>query len=261
MNRIGVLLSKEFRDILRSPGLLATLIIPMLVMTVVAILGLYAAGIDPQGFKAPPGTTLPEAIRDATPREIAQYMAMLPFHLVWFIFPISIPSTLAAHSIVGEKVEGTLEPLLATPISTGELLLGKAIAAVVPGVLLTWALYLVTWAAGTVLATPRVLAATVVSPAWIMGILVLAPTLAVLTVMMLVIVSSRVNDVRTANQFAALLLLPVVAGFVVQLFKGFSVDLNLILGLEIGALVALGFLTRLAIAFFQREAILVRWKL
>ena len=38
----------------------------------------------------------------------------------------------AAHAVVGEKQARTLEPLLATPITTVELLVAKVLGALVP---------------------------------------------------------------------------------------------------------------------------------
>ena len=43
-----------------------------------------------------------------------------------------LPSIIASYSFVGEKVEKSLEPLLATPTTDGELLLGKSLAAFIP---------------------------------------------------------------------------------------------------------------------------------
>jgi ABC-type Na+ efflux pump permease subunit len=43
--------------------------------------------------------------------------------------PVLVPAVLAAYSVVGERLQGTLEPVLGTPIRREELLLGKALAA------------------------------------------------------------------------------------------------------------------------------------
>jgi len=53
-----------------------------------------------------------------------------------------IPVNIAAYSVVGEKTTRSLEPLLATPITTAELLIGKNMAAAIPAVLATWAGFL-----------------------------------------------------------------------------------------------------------------------
>ena len=55
--------------------------------------------------------------------------------------PAYIPLSIATFSIIGEKQARTLEPVLAAPIRTVELLAGKAIAALVPGVLAGWVTY------------------------------------------------------------------------------------------------------------------------
>ncbi|HEY9854912.1 MAG TPA: hypothetical protein V6D05_04180, partial [Stenomitos sp.] len=153
-----------------------------------------------------------------------------------------------------------LEPLLATPIATGELLLGKALAAGVPGLMLTWASWLVTLAAGLGFGATRVMHATLLSPAWILGMAGLAPALTFLTVMVLVIVSSRVNDVRAATQIGGILVLPIIVMFVSQISRGLLLSIPLVLGaiaaVLLLALIAMG----LAVRLFQRETILVRWK-
>jgi len=48
--------------------------------------------------------------------------------------PALVPATLAAYAVVGERQHGTLEPVLSTPIRREELLLGKALAVLVPSV-------------------------------------------------------------------------------------------------------------------------------
>ncbi len=58
---------------------------------------------------------------------------------IFVVLATVLPSTIAAYSIVGEKVEKTLEPLLATPTTDGEILLGKSIASFIPPILSTWA--------------------------------------------------------------------------------------------------------------------------
>src|SRR5579875_406728 len=49
--------------------------------------------------------------------------------LYMLAIPVIVPGILAAYAVVGERLQGTLEPLLSTPISRRELLAGKALAA------------------------------------------------------------------------------------------------------------------------------------
>jgi len=50
------------------------------------------------------------------------------FLMVFLLIPITGAMALAAHAVVGEKQARTLEPLLATPITTAELLVAKVLA-------------------------------------------------------------------------------------------------------------------------------------
>ena len=110
------------------------------------------------------------------------------------------PSSIAAYSIVGEKVEKSLEPLLATPISDGEILLGKSIAAFIPPMLAIWA------AASTFMVVTDYMTRNLLPyyyfPNWNSGVmlLLLAPFAAIMSIELAVIVSARVSDVRGANQ-------------------------------------------------------------
>ena len=54
------------------------------------------------------------------------------------LIPAILPSIIASYSFVGEKIEKSLEPLLATPTTDGELLLGKSLAAFIPCMAVTY---------------------------------------------------------------------------------------------------------------------------
>lgn len=261
-SRSAIVLDKELRDLVRNPGLMATMLVPALLLTALAVLALYAAGLaaaTAQG--APPKhLVLPPLLTGASRAEAAQFLAISPFFLIWLVFPVSVPSALAAYSIVGEKEEGTLEPLLATPIGTGELLLGKALAAGLPGLVLTWASWLVTVLSGFGLGAGRVMQATLLTPAWLLGLGVLAPALTFLTVMVLVIVSSRVNDVRSATQIGGVLVLPIIGMFVSQISRGLVLGVPAVLWAIAGVLAAGLVAMAMAVRLFRRETILVRWK-
>jgi ABC-2 type transport system permease protein len=47
------------------------------------------------------------------------------FLFFFIIGAVSLPVGIAAYSVVGEKVEKSLEPLLTTPLTDGEILMGK----------------------------------------------------------------------------------------------------------------------------------------
>ena len=48
---------------------------------------------------------------------------------------------IAPYSVVGEREQGTLEPVLSTPVHREELLVGKALAAIGPSTAMGYALF------------------------------------------------------------------------------------------------------------------------
>jgi ABC-type Na+ efflux pump permease subunit len=80
--------------------------------------------------------------------------------LIFFlIIPVIMPSTLAAYYVIGEREQGTLEPVLTTPIRRQELILGKAVEIMIPTVALSYAMF------GLFLAAVRLFANSVIASA------------------------------------------------------------------------------------------------
>jgi len=130
-------------------------------------------------------------------------------HVLVFMLgiPALTPAFVAAYSVVGERVQGTLEPILTTPIRRSELLLGKACAALLPSVLVAYAVFGVFLLLITAFAQPGV-AAAIVRPTDIIVQLVFTPLIAGWTIWIATAISTRANDVRVAQQLSALASLP-----------------------------------------------------
>ena len=182
-----------------------------------------------------------------------QYM----FYLL--LIPMALPVYVAAYSIIGEKETRSLEPLLATPISTAELLVGKTIAAVTPAVILAWLSFALT-AVGMYFIASRGVFAQLVRPVWTLGMTLLSPLFALLSTSSGVIASSRINDPRAAQQMTAVFIVPVIAASIAVLAGKIFLNVTVMLwATAVVALVNLGVLW-LAVKLFQRETILTRWK-
>ena len=127
--------------------------------------------------------------------------------LLMLVVPVILPATIAAYSVVGERDQGTLEPLLTTPIRRGELMLGKALAAVIPAVLVTYVLY-----ALFVIAVHLWGTAVVFSDIWqtpqILVEVLFVPLLATWSICVGMAISVRSTDVRVAQQLSTLGSLP-----------------------------------------------------
>jgi ABC-2 type transport system permease protein len=153
-----------------------------------------------------------------------------------------------------------LEPLLATPITTGQLLAGKALAAAIPAVIASLASFLI-FATGTYfLASSPAVAIQLFSPLWLIGIFVVGPLLSLAGVSLAVMISSRVNEPRAAEQLSALIILPVMAMFIGQLAGAVIINQTFLLALASGLIVIDVALMYFATRLFQRENILTRWK-
>ena len=180
----------------------------------------------------------------------------------WFfvIIPAVIPGPIASYSIVGEKVEKSLEPLLVTPTTDGEILLGKSIAAFLPAIAATYAgatIFMVGIDAVTrdrlgYLYFPNLEIAVI--------LLLLAPLAILLSIELNVISSSRVNDVRTASQLGSLMFLPFIGIYLAGEIGIITLDTNTLLIIAAIMAVLVLALFRVSTSLFQREQILTKWK-
>ncbi|MGO8806614.1 MAG: hypothetical protein ACLQO7_08455 [Candidatus Bathyarchaeia archaeon] len=170
-----------------------------------------------------------------------------------------LPSIIASYSFVGEKIEKSLEPLLATPTTDGELLLGKSLAAFVPCI---GATYLAAAISSTIIDSwsyIRTGAFLVPNLFWIVAVVVITPLACIMSVEANVIVSSRVNDIRAAQQLGGLVVLPIV-GLLIAVSLGAELSSILAALVTIVLVVVDVTLFYLSKETFQREEILTKWK-
>ena len=191
--------------------------------------------------------------KDALP----QYLNAFLFFFM--IYTGALPASIASYSMVGEKVERSLEPLLATPATDTEILLGKGLAALLPPLAAMWA-GMITLMALCDAFTHGTLG-YLYFPNWMAAVTVLgaAPLLALLAVQYAVLCSARVTEVRTAQQLGALAAIPgavlyisLVAGVFSLSFTSLAVICGVLAVADVGLFLA-------ARATFHREEILTRW--
>lgn len=260
MKHLRAIISKEWAETIRNRLLLATisaLPVVFLLLPLGVLYGISTSPVDPNEVRS--YVEKMPALAALSPREVLQVVLVNQFLFYFLLMPSIIPMTIAAYSIIGEKQSRSLEPLLATPVSTGELLFGKAIAAVIPAVILTWLSYFL-FAIGSQFIASAGVMAQILNSMWLLVILVIAPLIGVLSVFLGVIISSRVNDTRVAQQLGGLLALPVVAisvaqtaGFVLVNPQSFAVGALALLALD-------AVVFYLGVRLFQRDRILTEWK-
>jgi ABC-2 type transport system permease protein len=265
--RVAALLGKEIADLRGRPGLLLPALFTGLIAT---LLPLFVAVLVPRFTGEPLSESADLQIalelyrqqpgaRALDPEAAIQASLFQQFLVLLVLSPVAASMSIAASSVIGEKQARTLEPLLATPITTFELLLAKILGAFVPAVALSFGCFVLYVGVAALFAAPGV-AHALLTPRPL-GVLFLMGPMASLTALTLAVcVSSRVNDARSAQQLAVLVVLPITGLLIAQLAAGFVVTVPIILLMTgVMALVNLA-LIRLGVSLFNRETILTRWK-
>lgn len=258
--RLLAIVDKELREIVRNRLLFISVVFPPVLFALLPVGMLFAARIDPMDMEemAPLVRAMPE-VAGLDPVSATQLILVGQFALFFLMIPAMLPMVIASFSIIGEKQARSLEPLLATPITLWDLLLGKTIAAVVPAVVATWLGYLIALGGILVFGTPLVTRAFL-GPTWLLSMLLLAPLLSVAAVGLAVIISSRVNDTRVAQQATGLLVIPIIAIFVGQIAGVVLLDANLILAVSAALIGVDAAIMAVAVRLFRREKILTEWR-
>ena len=266
MNKIKTIIWKEWAEVFKNRLVIFTVIFLPLMMTAIPLGVIYStrstasATSNNINSQLPSGVTQSMCPSGLSGSDCFQVFLVSEFMMLFMLVPVAIPVTIAAYSIVGEKTTRSLEPLLATPITTAELLVGKCLAAVIPAILATYAAFGI-FAIGTwVIVADKVLLMALLDARWLIAIFIVGPLLALLAVAFSLMVSSRVNDPRVAEQISMIIILPVLGGFFGQVAGLFILNREIISIVAI-VMVALDVLMiYLATRVFQREQILTRWK-
>jgi ABC-2 type transport system permease protein len=181
------------------------------------------------------------------------------FNFYLLLIPTMIAVSAATFSIVDEKQTGSLEALLATPVRTWELLLGKALAGALPALVMTWisagVFLLIVWLIGWGRFT-----GFIIDPAWFLNLFLVTPAIAILSFILGVIGSSRAKDAKSAQNMVVVIILPVFVLIGIQVTGIVWFTPLLLLALGIGIWIIDWFMLRAAVRLFQREAILLQWR-
>jgi ABC-2 type transport system permease protein len=257
---VWTILRREWIEMVRNRLLVMTIVVPPVILTVVPIAlgGVVGKRALPPELAAAVVLQRPEWAA-FTAGELAGAFAVQQFLVFFLLMPAYIPLSIATFSIIGEKQARSLEPVLAAPIRTVELLAGKAVAALVPGVLAGWATYVVFVLLASLVYGPA-LFGVVTDPSWLAGVFLLGPAVGLASVVAGVIVSARVNDPRVAQQIGGVIIIPIVGVVLIQatgtVIVGAAGYALLALVVLIVSLIGL----RIGVRLFDREAILTRWR-
>jgi ABC-type transport system involved in multi-copper enzyme maturation permease subunit len=146
----------------------------------------------------------------AEPASAASELAGHHELLYLLAIPAIVPATLAAYAVVGERQQGTLEPVLTTPVRREEFLAGKALAVLVPSVAISYGVFVLFLACVELFAQPGVAPALLQGPD-LLAQLIFTPLLAGWSIWLGIAISTRASEIRAAQQLGLLANLPSVA--------------------------------------------------
>jgi ABC-2 type transport system permease protein len=264
MTPLGALLGKELLDLRRNrtallPVFIVTLmscILPLVVIIVIPAISGSALADDADLFRV---TVMTGAHDELSANGRVQLFLFQQFLMLFLLTPMTGAMALAAHAVVGEKQARTLEPLLASPVTTTELLVAKVLGALLPTMAISLVGFALYFGLILMLSDPGVFPAMLDARTFFL-VFLLGPAIALVSLQSALLVSSRVNDARTAQQFGVLIIVPLTAVLVAQFTGALWLSAASIAFISLGLFGVWILLTVLSVAVFDREAILTRWK-
>jgi ABC-2 type transport system permease protein len=235
--RLGAVLLKELREYRRSPFIIGTMAVLPLIFLVEPIIIIFRLG-----------ASVPHAAVDKSVG--ATFLLLL-------ITPVLIPAVLAAYTVVGEREQGTLEPLLTTPVRREELLLGKALGIVAPAVALSYVVFAIVELSAHLFASNAEVVTALSQGPHVLAELLFAPLLASWSIWVGIGISTRASEVRVAQQLGTLASVPPLAVVALVSFNVFTPSFTISLAFALGLLVADIVMWRIVSAMFDRERLIV----
>lgn len=232
LRRVRAIVTKELREYARNRTVIVAMGVYPLIFTVQPLIAVFVV----------------KASSAATFVGIHELLFMLGI-------PILVPAAVAASSIAGERQQETLEPMLATPISRDEFLLGKAIAVLLPAVVIAYIVFALFIALIEVFAAPAV-AEAIVDPGDVVAQVIFTPLLAAWSIWVGIAVSTRSSDVRVAQQLSVVSSIPLILFAVLLAFGRIqpTFELAVILGALLLVADVLGW--RVVAPLFDRERLI-----
>jgi ABC-2 type transport system permease protein len=195
------------------------------------------------------------------PQELLISFAIKQLIIFLLLIPAMLPSLIAPASIIMEKDSKTLEPLLATPIKTHELLLGKTLTSIIPSFIISTISFLILVLTIDITAYIKLGIIPLPTVEWIIVAFIVSPTISFIITMLSVIISSKSTDIRSAQGIGSVVIFPIYAIIGFQIGGFFLLNKTYLL---IGCLVLImicPMLLKLGIKIFDRENILTKWKI
>ena len=230
--RVRAVTKKEVREFRRNRFVIGTMAVVPLVFLVTPMVTLFR---------------IPASANGADVRGAVGSLSLL-----MLIIPLVIPPVIAAYSVVGERTQGTLEPVLSAPVTASELLLGRAVAAFVPSVAISYVVYFIA-AISIRIGASHLVSSVVWHAPQLLAQILFTPLLATWSIWVGIGISTRASDVRVAQQLATLAGLPLLGFTSLISFQVITPSVPLAIGLALALLAADLVAWRVVSRLFDRE--------
>jgi ABC-type Na+ efflux pump permease subunit len=235
--RVMAVVRKELRDYRRKRSIVVGMLILPAIFLIEPLLAVFLGAPDPVGDPSYRGPLL-----------------------LLLLIPVITPSTLAAYCVAGEREQGTLEPLLTTPIRRQEFILGKAAAVMIPSLGLSYLVFAGYLVVVRVFANPVVAAGIFHEGPMLLALFVFTPLLAGWAIVVGMAVSVRAGEIRVAQQLGMIASLPPLGVVVLMVIGVIEPTFTAAIGFA-ALLLAIDLLALRAIAgLFDRERLVTGTK-
>jgi len=234
--RVRAIFQKELRDYRHNRFIIYTMSFMPLLFIVLPIVEIF---------------TIPAVVSS---HKLDTRIGLSMLHMM--LIPAMVPSALAAYSVVGEREQGTLEPILVTPIPREEFLLGKGLAALIPTLGIAYVIFGIFLGCTALFAKPAV-ASAVFESSHLLVQLLFTPLLAGWSIWVGMAISAHSSDVRVAQQLGMFASLPPLAVVALMSLNVIKPTLAFAFGLAAGLLLIDGIGWRIMSVMFDRERLVM----
>jgi ABC-type transport system involved in multi-copper enzyme maturation permease subunit len=266
---IKAIIRKDLRVVRENKGVsVPMIVIPLIVLVIIPAMAAFApllqfmpvslfSGVN-VFLETAPGNIQAEFARYNEVQRIVLLSLgyfMAPMYLV---LPQMVASVIAADSFAGERERKTLEALLYTPTTDGELLLAKLLSAWLPAIVVAWGGFVLYAVVVNLAAWPTMGQIFFPNAMWSVLAFWLAPAVAGLGLSATVLISSRARGFQDAYQLGVVVVLPVLFLAVAQMSGAVFIDVGLVFLLGLFLWLVDSVLLWVGARTFRRDVLAVR---
>ncbi|MCE7745613.1 MAG: ABC transporter permease subunit [Candidatus Heimdallarchaeota archaeon] len=261
-DKVNIIFRKEVKELLKNREILVTVIIMPIIFSLLIPISMITLNFA-EDQEIPESDQVPEIFRNLAPfwdestdlQKVSIVQANL--YLAFLIMiPMMVPMAISSDSIAGEKERKTIEGLLAAPITKEEILIGKALAAAVPSIVISWIAEII-----YIISTDIILhniMGRIILPNLFAAIMFifLMPTQTLLSTLLMTSFSSKARGSREALQKSGFFAIPIIFIVSALIFLPLLVHPSLTLVSEVVLILLMIIILRRATKNFNRNKLL-----